>query len=139
MEQGQSAQRLGFERACRVIDQWEPESARELTRVVKTVIRYPGVTDWSHGLLNRDGAPVEFSFSTMTNQLRYTLELNAAGVPPQQRLSLVGSLLAELGLTTGWSGAPRMFQELQTGGQVEWGAWLGIRHALRPDPENMDG
>ena len=129
-----TAQRLGFERSVRVIEQFEPSLGREFARVTEIVLRdcaQSGRQDiaWSGGLLNRNGAPLELSFSTLSDDVRYTVEVGGPETPPELRLARVDSLLEELGLDPRWGGTPRRFPELQSAGRVEWGAWLGVRHA----------
>jgi len=136
-----TSERLGFERAIDVIARHEPGVAGAFIRTSGIALR--DVTEsarqdvaWSDGLLNRNGAPLEFSFSTMSDDLRYTVEVGGPETPPDRRLARIDALLQELGVDAGWGGIARLFPELQRDAPLSYGAWLGVRHlravAARP-------
>jgi hypothetical protein len=136
-----ATERLGFERAIGVIARYEPAVACEFARTSWIALRdvmESGRQDiaWSGGLLNRNGAPLEFSFSTMSDDLRYTVEVGGPETPPEGRLARIDALLEELGVDPGRGGITRRFPELQRDAPLSYGAWLGIRHlravAARP-------
>jgi hypothetical protein len=128
-----AVQRRGYERSVRVIEEFEPAIAPEFARTTDILLRDARSSEradaaWSGGLLNRTGAPLEFSFATFSDDLRYTVEVGGPETPPESRLARVDSLLQELHVDAGWSGIPRRFPEIQRNEQLGWGAWLGVRH-----------
>jgi hypothetical protein len=76
------------------------------------------------GLLNRNGAPVEFAFSTWSGEQRYTFEVSNQNLPPQKRLCRTYELLQAFGSEA--QGDP-LLMELQKDIALRWGAWLGFR------------
>lgn len=122
----------GFERSVRAIEQFEPAVAREFARTTDVVLRdvkksARGDAAWTSGLLNRTGAPLEFSFGTCSDHVRYTMEVGP-DTAPEQRLGVIEALLRELGEDE-WSGVDVRFREMQRGERLKFGAWLGVRHA----------
>lgn len=134
-----AAQQRGFERSIEAIARHDPGLASEFARTSGIVLRDCLTSArqrkaWSGGLLNRNGAPLEFSFSTMSDDLRYTVEVGGPGTPPARRLARIDILLGELGLDPGWDGVPRRFPQLQRDTPLTYGAWLGIRHTHANSP-----
>lgn len=128
-----AAQRRGFERSIEAIARHDPGLASAFARTSGIALRDCLTSArqgkaWSGGVLNRNGAPLEFSFSTMSDDLRYTIEVGGPDIPPERRLARIDTLLGELGLDPGWAGIPRQFQDLQRNTPLAYGAWLGIRH-----------
>lgn len=136
-----AAQRLGFEHLLGTMARHEPGVADTFARTSAIVLRdcmTSGKLDngWSGGNLNRNGAPLEISFSTMSDDVRYTVELAGAQTPPERRLARLDALLDELGHDPEWHGVARRFPELQRDAPLKYGAWLGIRHrrAISSEP-----
>lgn len=124
------AWRGGLERAWRIIGGIDDAAAREFARVTSLAAGLAGSPSrWGGGLLNQSGAPLEFSFATRNNELRYTLEVGNSDTAPAARLEHINVLLAALGLGSGWQGAARQFPALQQEQPLAWGAWLAARQA----------
>ncbi len=128
-----AAQRRGFELSIEAIARHDPGLASAFARTSSIALRDCLISPcqgkaWSGGLLNRNGAPLEFSFSTMSDDMRYTVEVGGADTPPERRLARIDALLEEFGLDPGWGGIPRRFPYLQRDTPLTFGAWLGIRH-----------
>src|ERR1700756_2513390 len=128
-----TAERLGFERAVRVVESLEPTIAQEFVRTTDVLLREvklspQGEGAWTGGLLNRTGAPLEFSFGTCSPDLRYTVEVGGPQTLPERRLDVAESLLAELGAPRNGDGVCTQFREIQQGADLQFGAWLGVRH-----------
>lgn len=125
-----AAWRGGLERAWRIIGGFDDAAAREFARVTGQAAGLAGSpSHWGGGLLNQSGAPLEFSFSTRNNELRYTLEIGGRDTAPASRLAYINVLLEALGLESGWEGAARQFPALQQEQGLAWGAWLAARQA----------
>jgi hypothetical protein len=126
-----SAQRA-LKRAFRVIEALDPAAAREFARVTDIVLRDRMDADAQPcGLLNQTGGPLEFSFSSASEDLRYTMEVGGVETSPDQRLCHVELLLTALGVEPEWNAIAREFATLQRDRQCAWGAWLGGRQPLR--------
>jgi hypothetical protein len=128
-----AAQRSGFERSIEAITRHDPDVASAFAQTSGIALRDCLTSArqgkaWSGGTLNRNGAPLEFSFSTMSDDLRYTVEVGGPDTSPERRLARIDTLLGELGLDPGWDGIARQFPDLQRSATLTYGAWLGIRH-----------
>lgn len=128
-----TAARLGFERAVRVIESLESVLAQQFVRYTDVLLH--GVTHsaqgdaaWTGGLLNRTGAPLEFSFASHARDLRYTVEVGDPGMRPACRLREVDELLAKFGARVRETSACARFRGIQGSGPLAFGAWLGLRH-----------
>lgn len=74
---------------------------------------------------------LEFSFSTSSDDLRYTMEVGGSETPPACRLDRIEGLLARLGVDPDWNGVAREFPVLQNEHRLAWGAWLGARQSFQ--------
>jgi hypothetical protein len=113
--------------AKRVLSHVSLTAAEEFTRITRIVLAEHTP---SHGLLNRNGDPLEFAVNPATNDLRFTMELAAQ---PAARLQGLSSILAALDAP--YQGIAASFSTLQTGAALRWGAWLSARlpfHAQSP-------
>lgn len=126
-----SVQQHALKRAHHIIEGLDAAAAHEFARVTDVVLGDESApAAWTGGLLNQTGAPLEFSFSTASDDLRYTMEVGGSDTPPACRLGRVEGLLATLGVDSGWDGVAREFPSLQHGHSLAWGAWLGARQTL---------
>ncbi len=115
-----------------IIDLSDPDIGAELKRTTEVVFHdYHSPDSWTQSLLNRTGAPLEFSFSTLSDDLRYTMEVGKHGTPPNSKLSLMERLLDQLGYTWTRSEPESSMVEMQADVDLDWGAWLGVRHGKR--------
>jgi hypothetical protein len=110
-----------------MLEQIDPAAARDFATDASVVLGCLEPQAQRLGLLNRSGSPVEFTFSTLSQDLRYTLELGWSGVPPEDRLQHARRLLKQLGFSPEWKGALQYFAEVQRNFPLRWGAWLGVR------------
>ena len=78
--------------------------------------------------LTGDGYPVELSFTTTDDRLRYTAEPASWCVASQHRLDKVIQLLNSLAFSAIPEDVIAAFQCMQTRGNLDYGAWLGGRH-----------
>lgn len=124
-------QQRGLARSLAVLEACAPPAAQAFRRTTDIVLRdFRSAEAWRSGLLNRTGAPLEFSCATFSDEIRYTVELGGPETPPAERLARADVLLGELGQPFGPHGIRQRFGGLQTGGDLRWGAWLGVRHGL---------
>ena len=81
---------------------------------------------WSGSPLTGDGFPLEFSFCTADDRLRFTVEPGAPTADPATRLDVAIELLnrAGPGVTTD---LVDLFKTMQHGRQLKYGAWIGGR------------
>lgn len=83
--------------------------------------------------LNKNGFPVEFTFNSLDDSLRYATEVAPAEVKGVERLSYAERLLTDLGVPLPADTITRL-RQVQTSGALEWGAWIGVRH--RPEGDH---
>jgi len=124
-------QRQGFERSISVVEQLDPAIGQAFVRTTEVVMRDALASSdenalWTGGMLNGTGAPVEFSFATFADDLRYTVDVG--GPSPKTRLARIDSMLDELGSEGRQREITGRFGQLQKGASLQWGAWLGVRH-----------
>jgi len=108
-------------------------AARALGIILRARKARDGSACWSSSRLTGDGFPVELAFTTGDDRLRYTAEVCSARVPPEQRLSIALELLRSLGEREPASEDVAQLGELQRGGPLKYGVWLGGRHAANDD------
>jgi hypothetical protein len=96
---------------------------RTLAVLTEDILAHPDVVAaWTSSRLNGNGAPLEHNFSSLDQDLRYTVEIGGPNTPPPARLNRAGVLLRRLG-----AAVPDL-QPVQDGGPLRWGAWIGVRH-----------
>ena len=83
---------------------------------------------WRFSGLTTDGSPVEFTFSSADNFLRYTTDVAPPEVQHRERIAAACDLAAQLDHPS--LDAERMlrWRALQEGHTLRWGARLGVRH-----------
>jgi hypothetical protein len=105
--------------------------AREALDVVLAPLRasdWPEVA-WGFSRLTASGCPLEVSFSTADPCLRYTAEVAGPEVECASRLQRAVDVITEL--SAGQRIPDTLVRELarlQSGGHLDWGAWVGGRH-----------
>jgi hypothetical protein len=126
-------ERQGFERSVRIIQTYDPAVAREFIRTTDILLRdwkrNAGAESWTSGLLNRTGGPLEFSFATDTNHLRYTVEVGGPQIPTKRRLGAIEALLNQLDTERDHADIHERLREIQQGAELQFGAWIGVRHS----------
>ncbi|MEM7334544.1 MAG: hypothetical protein AAF490_20880 [Chloroflexota bacterium] len=88
---------------------------------------------WRYGMLNGNGCPVEFNFTSLGNDLRYTVELTEPNIPPNQRLIRAKKLLEQLAPQQLCNDEVARLMQMQAGDCLSWGGWLGVRHRVEGD------
>jgi hypothetical protein len=127
--------RKSLERATSIISKKHPDLADRFGQTLKLltqdIVSYPNQeTAWTYSKLNRNGSPLEFTFSSLNDEIRYTVEVGGPDVLPAERLQYVAQLLTVLGSEEPFIEIADSFQEVQKKGTLRWGAWLGVRHQL---------
>jgi len=120
-------QHAGVARARCILAAYAPATAHEFERVTAAAAAACGTAAWTGGYLNQTDAPLEFSFSSASRDLRYTMEVGASAAAPATRLAAAGAVLDALGVDPAWTGVARGFPALQRGAPLDWGAWLAAR------------
>ncbi len=128
-----SVRQRALDHAGSVISAAEPARAvsfrRTLDLLMKDIVTHPNQeAAWTYSKLNGNGAPLEFTFSTLDDEVRYTVEIGGPDLPPVQRLEKAGELLAELGAGAAFGDLIPEMQVIQGATDLRWGAWLGVRH-----------
>jgi hypothetical protein len=126
-------QRRGFEHAVAVLTEHEPDVASAFRSTIDKLMRErlddpDQEAAWTTSLLTGTGAPLEFSFSTMSRDVRYTVDAGGARTPPAERLARINSLADGLGWGAPCRETTGQLRDLQNAGDLRWGAWLGVRH-----------
>jgi hypothetical protein len=84
--------------------------------------------EWTFSHLNKNGFPVEFTFSSLDSGLRYTTEVAGSAVDPHNKLNYALRLLDSLGAASLSDRAIARLHQIQSSGSLEWGTWIGVRH-----------
>lgn len=92
-----------------------------------------GLSAWASSRLTGDGFPVEITFTSADQRLRYTVEPATPQATPQQRLVLALQDINALSLSPIPSAMAAAFRRLQHLGDLSFGAWVGGRHSLVDD------
>lgn len=124
-------QRQGFERSISIVEQFDPAIGQAFVRTTEVVMRDALASSdeqarWTGGMLNGTGAPLEFSFATFADDLRYTVDVGRPS--PQTSLARMDAMLDELGSEGRQREITARFGHLQESASLRWGAWLGVRH-----------
>jgi hypothetical protein len=126
--------RRALEQAGSVLMAAEPARAgvfrRTLDLLMQDILDHAGQeAAWTYSTLNSNGSPLEFTFSTLNDEVRYTVEVGGPDLSPVERLAKVRALLLELGAEeSAFADLIVDLQSLQVGAALRWGAWLGVRH-----------
>ena len=83
---------------------------------------------WSFSSLCQDQCPVEFTFSSEDNAVRYTTEIAGPELLENLRLDAACECLEELALESPPVAVVAEWRKMQANAVLRWGAWLGVRH-----------
>ena len=83
---------------------------------------------WKLSVLTDDGYPFEFTFTTANDGIRYTVEIAPPRNTPAARLDQVEAMLQQLGVPLGNEDTLPFLKQVQASGDIEYGAWMGVRH-----------
>jgi hypothetical protein len=109
------------------------KASQSLDRVLDTIRSSSQSKAWQFSLLTKSGFPLEFTFSSQEEGLRYTVEVASPEVPASERLSRTLKLLAVLDLLPLSGVLLDRISQVQASGSLTWGAWLGVRHRINGD------
>ena len=106
----------------------DPAGAALLEVALEPVARsaWPDVA-WRFSRLTADGCPVEFAFSTQDNIFRATFEPAPPECPEWNRLGAALKLLETMGLPMPAAERVCDWRAIQSGAELRWGCWLGLR------------
>jgi hypothetical protein len=104
-------------------------AAESLSDCIKSfgATRWPGVV-WRFSRLSVDGSPLQFDFSTADDSLRFATEVSGPEFAAGARLRAAAALIERLGVAAVPAERLRAWESLQSGRELRWGAWLGVRH-----------
>src|SRR5262245_27962380 len=88
-------------------------AATALRSLLHDRIAADGERAWSSSRLTGDGFPVEMTFTTADDRLRYTVEPGSAAATPRQRLDTVIQLVNTLGPAPLPEGVKAVFHDVQ--------------------------
>jgi hypothetical protein len=106
----------------------DPAGAALLRGALQPVARsaWPDIA-WRFSGLTADGCPVEFAFSTHDNIFRVTIEPAPPECPERDRLNAALTLLETMGLPMPAAERVCDWRAIQSGAELRWGCWLGLR------------
>jgi hypothetical protein len=84
---------------------------------------------WKFSNLTSNGSPLEFTFSTRDDEVRFASEVGPPEMPPSERVAAAVALAERLGAPPICSERLREWHAMQSLGRLRWGAWLGVRAA----------
>jgi hypothetical protein len=87
---------------------------------------------WRFSQLTGDGFPLEFTFSSQDDEIRYTCEVAGPEMAASDRLPCARNRLADCGAATD-EGQFAFLSNLQAMGPLSFGTWVGGRHGPRGD------
>lgn len=88
---------------------------------------------WQASTLTGDGFPLEFVFIPIDTDLRYTTEISSPLTLPAQRLERALQRLQQLGSADIPAELLAQLQQIQDGGVLSYGTWVGGRHGVKGD------
>ncbi|MGK7895060.1 MAG: hypothetical protein AB4372_15925 [Xenococcus sp. (in: cyanobacteria)] len=129
---------ISLRRAIWISSKFFPEEAQRLESTLQVLLRSRlrisnQQQAWNSSLLTEGGFPVELTFTSDNNSIRYTSEIGSPDVANHQRLALAVALLQEFGLKRINQQNLRFFQSIQQAGMLRYGAWIGVRHVGNKD------
>jgi hypothetical protein len=106
----------------------DPAGVALLRAALQPVARsaWPDIA-WRFSGLTADGCPVEFAFSTHDNIFRVTIEPAPPECPERDRLDAALTLLETMGLPMPTAERVCDWRAIQSGAELRWGCWLGLR------------
>lgn len=116
----------------RALSAFPEDSARRAAAALEKMMYERIATDgeraWSSSRLTGDGFPVEFTFTTADDLLRYTVEPASLHVTPQRRFDTAIRLINSLGPFAIAEDMIAALRTTQNHGDLCYGSWLGGRH-----------
>lgn len=122
-----------LERASRMLARQHPALAaragQSLNLILEGVLRssWPEVA-WEFSRLTGGGFPLELTFSSSGEEIRYAAEVAGPEFPEAERLSRAAQLLMRLGTKTPSDEVMSLLEKIQAAGRLQYGAWIGGRH-----------
>lgn len=122
-----------IDRGVEISRRYYPAAAARMDAALPALLR-PLLADgcdharWGLSLLTDGGYPFEFTFTTLNEGIRYTLEVGIPGQKPQSRLEQARSLLRQVESGSFDESGLAFLKQVQTGGALRYGAWVGMRH-----------
>lgn len=126
---GQKVRRV----AARIAASNAREGAKDIARTFDALLRrlegtaWPELL-WSFSSLCEDQSPIEFTFSSDDDAMRYTTEAAGPELSDSQRLDTACECLRELALEPPPPALVAEWRKIQANAVLRWGAWLGVRH-----------
>jgi hypothetical protein len=87
---------------------------------------WPGVA-WRFSRLSTDGSPLQFTFATHDDALRYASEVAGPEIDDRLRLRAACELAGRAGTPVPVARLHE-WETMQSGHELRWGAWAGARH-----------
>jgi hypothetical protein len=119
--------------AARIAGSNAREGADDIARTFDALLRriertaWPELL-WSFSSLCEDRCPVEFTFSSEDDAVRYTTEVAGPELSENLRLDAACECLEELALEPPPPAIVAEWRKIQANAVLRWGAWLGVRH-----------
>lgn len=88
---------------------------------------------WRFSGLTADGCPLEFTFSSVDNSLRYTVDVAPPETQDHDRIAAADDLLARLDCPRPGAETIRQWILMQRGHHLFWGARLGVRESANSE------
>lgn len=119
--------------AARIAESDAKEGAEAIARTFDALLRRIERTAWPELLWNfsslcEDQCPVEFTFSSEDDAVRYTTEVAGPEISEDLRLDAACECLGELALEPPPPAIVSEWRKMQANAVLRWGAWLGVRH-----------
>ncbi|MGH9766235.1 MAG: hypothetical protein ACREAB_02270, partial [Blastocatellia bacterium] len=88
---------------------------------------------WEFSLLTGGGFPLEFSFSSAGETIRYTAEVAGPEFAEAERVRRAAQLLSRLGKKAPAAEVMALLDRIQSAVPLRYGAWIGGRHSREGD------
>lgn len=125
-------------RVRRLLAQQSPTLSQRADAALEVVLegvyqsRWPEVA-WEFSRLTGGGFPLELTFSSADETIRYAAEVAGPELAETARLSRAGQLLARLGTQSPAATVMAALTRIQAAGPLRYGAWIGGRHGRSGD------
>lgn len=133
-----AAGRPALERAIRLFERQSPALAERAGAALEIILegvccsRWPEVA-WEFSRLTGGGFPLEFTFSSADETIRYVAEVAGPELAEAERLRRAGQLITRLGMRPLPDTVISSLSRIQSAGPLRYGAWIGGRHGQRGD------
>lgn len=116
----------------RALDSFSASTRQRAATALRAALRERVQTDgeraWTSSRLTGDGFPVEITFTTADNRLRYTVEPASVYQSPRSRVQTAFQLINALDSHVVPDEVITVLKRIQDQGTLQFGAWLGGRH-----------